>query len=52
MLMTQHAHGLYQKSGFTALKNASLVMEIAKPGIYLQQSADETPGSRYDNKQL
>ena len=52
MLMTQDAHGLYQQSGFTALKNAALVMEIAKPGIYLPQSADETPGSSYGNKQL
>jgi len=35
MLMTRDAHGLYRQSGFTALKNAALVMEIAKPGIYL-----------------
>jgi GNAT superfamily N-acetyltransferase len=34
MLMTKDAHGLYDRFGFTPLKDASKAMEIARPGIY------------------
>ena len=33
-LVTRDAHGLYQQSGFSALKNAAVHMEIWQPGIY------------------
>ena len=51
MLMTRDAHGLYRESGFTDLKNPPDVMEIAKPGLYLQQATDQTPGTFFGNKQ-
>ncbi|PIQ22950.1 MAG: GNAT family N-acetyltransferase, partial [Cytophagales bacterium CG18_big_fil_WC_8_21_14_2_50_42_9] len=40
MLMTRDAHGLYSQHGFSPLKDATGVMEITKPGIYLQQAAN------------
>ena len=33
-LVTRDAHGLYEKFGFTALKEPSRHMEIARPGLY------------------
>jgi GNAT superfamily N-acetyltransferase len=37
MLATRDAHELYQKYGFTALKNPANCMEITVPDIYLQK---------------
>jgi len=33
-LVTRDAHGLYEKFGFTALKEPKRHMEIARPGLY------------------
>lgn len=33
-LVTRDAHGLYQQSGFSPLRNPALHMEIWEPGIY------------------
>ena len=34
VLVTRDAHGLYDKFGFTPVKDPSPYMEIARPGIY------------------
>ena len=34
MLVTRDAHGLYEKSGFTALEKPERIMEIVRPDIY------------------
>jgi GNAT superfamily N-acetyltransferase len=36
VLLTRDAHGLYEKFGFTPLKDPGRYMEIARPGIYEQ----------------
>ena len=33
-LLTQDAHGLYRKTGFTSLRNPELYMEKANPDVY------------------
>ncbi|MBB6098769.1 GNAT superfamily N-acetyltransferase [Deinobacterium chartae] len=39
MLMTQDAHGLYRQFGFTELAYPERGMEISRPGLYLDRSA-------------
>ena len=34
VLVTRDAHGLYEKFGFTPVKDSARYMEIARPGIY------------------
>lgn len=37
MLATRDAHGLYRKFGFEGLSRPESIMQIARPGIYLQK---------------
>lgn len=37
MLVTRDAHGLYEKFGFTPVKNPDRIMEIVDPDIYLKK---------------
>jgi len=38
MLCTRDAHGLYKKFGFTEVESPQMMMQIAKPGLYLSTS--------------
>jgi len=38
MLCTRDAHGLYKKFGFTEVENPTMMMQIAKQGLYLPNS--------------
>ncbi|MBI3853607.1 MAG: GNAT family N-acetyltransferase [Verrucomicrobia bacterium] len=40
-LATRDAHGLYAKFGFAAPAQPEMLMEIAKPGLYLRQDVSE-----------
>ena len=44
-LVTRDAHGLYQKFGFTALKNPERYLELARPDIYKTMHARPAPGT-------
>lgn len=37
MLCTRDAHNLYKKFGFSSVDNPETMMQIARPGIYLEQ---------------
>ena len=37
MLCTRDAHNLYKRFGFTSVDNPDMMMQIARPGIYLQK---------------
>ncbi|MBK8967812.1 MAG: GNAT family N-acetyltransferase [Lewinellaceae bacterium] len=42
MLVTGDAHGLYKKFGFTSPAHPERIMEIARPGLYLQNVVDKS----------
>ena len=40
MLTTRDAHGVYAQFGFTPLDNPSIMMQIARPNIYLEMQKE------------